>query len=159
MILAIELLSVIILAMILWTIVTDERKKYARNMREVKLKGFWDGTDRRGGERLNVSLAVKYYVNGTGVDTKSADISARGIRLLLDEKFEEGTPLRLEIKLPECQRILRSYATVVWSSESPEDEIKGGKRFFNTGLRFYNFQEEDEGKLFDFMYKFQPRKR
>ena len=128
-------------------------------MHRVKLKGYWDGGERRSTERLNILLEVKYFENGNSSYAKSADISEKGVRLLLDEKLEENTPLRLEIKLPGQNHLIKTHSRVVWSREAPEDEKFSAKRLFNTGLKFVQFQGDDEKKLFDFIYNLQPQKR
>ena len=151
-ILAIEVLCVIILGIILMTVIIDEKKNHTRKMRMVKLEGYWSGTERRSTARLNVSLEVKYSINGKISDTRSINISARGVGLLLDEKIKEGTILGLEIKIPREERIVKVTSKVVWSRESPEDEKNSTKRFFNTGLRFFKFQKNDAKRLFDFIH-------
>jgi len=151
-ILAIEALSILVLAMILSTLIVDERKHRHREMRLVKLKGYWNGSDRRSTERLNVSLEVKYYANGFTSEATSVDISAKGIRLLLDERIEAGTHLRLEIKLPGESHLLRTAGAVVWTKESSEDEKASTKRLFNTGIELSGFQNSDGKKLFDFIH-------
>ena len=87
---AIEALIIFICAMIFSTLIIDEKKKRRRELRAVKLMGFWDGRDRRRDERLNVILEVKYSVGQITVVSKTSktkDISTRGIRLLLDENI------------------------------------------------------------------------
>ncbi|UCD55538.1 MAG: PilZ domain-containing protein [Candidatus Omnitrophota bacterium] len=155
-ILAIESLIILICVMIFSTLIIDEKKHRRREMRAVKLKGFWDGSERRTVDRLNVTLEVKYSVNAKVVISKSADISTKGIRILLDEKIEKTTPLRLEIKIPNQNRIIKADGEVVWSEESIEDEKIAAKRLFNTGIKFSSFQNADEKKLFDFIYNIQP---
>lgn len=156
-ILLIEALCIVILAMILSTLIFDERKKRSQDLRLIKLEGYWDGRERRNAERLNVSLAVKYCENGKCVAAKSVDISASGIRLLLDEKIGEGTPLKLEIKLPEEKNNIKTRGEVVWAKEVSEENLPG-KRLFNTGIKFSNSQEADEKKLFNFIQGAQQEK-
>jgi len=158
-IVCIEVLIILILSMILSTLLIDERRNRQRDMHMVKLKGYWNGGERRSVDRLNISLQVKYYANGSTLATQSADISARGIRLLLDEKIEKGSPLRMEIKLPEDDRLIQASGEVVWAEESKEDEKNSVKRFFNTGIKFSGFQNSDNEKLFDFIQNLRARKQ
>lgn len=158
MILVIEVLSVIILAMMLWTVFIDEKRSRRRDMRVVKLKGFWDGGERRSTDRMSVTLGVKCFRNGKSNNVESVDISAKGIRLLLDEKFEKGLPLRLEIKLPDQEKFIRAKGDVVWSNEATDGDRDPVKRLFNTGIKFSSFYDTDEKRLFDFIYRTQPEK-
>jgi len=157
-ILCIEILIIAILAIIFSTVVVDEKRNRQRGMRSVKLKGYWDGDDRRSVNRLNVSLQVKYFANGTALATQSADISVRGIRLLLDEKIEKGIPLRMEIKLPDDDCLIKASGEVVWTEESREDEKKSVKRLFNTGIKFSGFQGSGGRKLLDFIQTLRSKK-
>ena len=156
-ILFIEILIVCILAMTLSTVIFDERKSRKRSMRIIKLKGYWDGSERRSIDRMNVTLEVKYAVNGSTVGTKGVDISTKGIRLILDEKFEKNTPLRLEIRLPDQTRLIKASGDVVWANESLEDEKIAAKRLFNTGIQFSRFHANDEKRLFDFIHGLPPQ--
>ncbi|OGW75789.1 MAG: hypothetical protein A2Z72_05235 [Omnitrophica bacterium RBG_13_46_9] len=148
----IEILCIFILIMILSVLIIDERKIRQASMHLAKLKGYWDGSERRNLDRMNISLEVRYFMNGLSAKAKSLDITTKGIRIVMDEKFEEGRPLRLEIKLPDNSHIIRANGEVVWSKESPEDEKDSPRRVFNTGIKFYKFQAADEKKLFDFIH-------
>ncbi|MEE9500139.1 MAG: PilZ domain-containing protein [Candidatus Omnitrophota bacterium] len=156
MILVIEGLIILICVMIFSTLIIDEKKKRKREMRAVKLNGFWDGANRRSVERLNITLEVQYFINAKIATSKSADISTKGIRLLLDEKIEKTTPLRLEIKIPNQSHLIRANGEVVWAKESTTDEKTVAKRLFNTGIKFSKFREyTDEKRLFDFIHSIQ----
>ena len=156
-VLAIEGLIIFICIMIFSTLIIDEKKNRKRGMHVVKLKGFWDGPDRRSVDRLNITLEVKYFINAKIATSKSADISTKGIRLLLDEKIEKTTSLRLEIKIPDQNRLIKVVGEVVWTEESGGDEKIAAKRLFNTGIKFSKFRENtDEKRLFDFIYSKQP---
>jgi c-di-GMP-binding flagellar brake protein YcgR len=157
-ILLIEILVVLVLVLILYTIISDERKKRMRDMRTIKVKECWDGSNRRLVDRFNITLKVKYYPNGTALQAETSDISTKGIKLLLDEKFERGTPLRLEINLPNEPHIIRVSGEVVWTDEALEDEKLSSKRLFNTGIKFAKFHDSDDKKLFDFIYGLQSQK-
>lgn len=151
MLLLIQLLSVGVLIMILACLFSDEKKSRLTNMRIVKLKGYWDGSDRRSADRFEVNLPVRYYLNGNDASAKGVDISTKGIKLLLDEKFKKDTPLRLEIKLAGYSDLIRAWGVVAWSSEAAEENKKAERRLFNTGIKFTRFHDAGEKKLFDFI--------
>ena len=151
MIFLIQILCAFVLFMILACLFFDERKSRLNNMRMVKLKGYWDGSERRSEERFDVDLPVRYYLNGNGTGAKGMDISAKGIRLLLDEKFEKDAHLRLEIKITGHKDLVRARGIVAWSSEAKEESGDSGRRMFNTGIRFTQFYNDGEKQLFDFI--------
>ena len=149
--LLIEFLIIVILIMTFSILVIDERRARSRSLHPVKLKGYWRGKERRSVERMDVSLEVKYSINGKSNSGKSVDISTRGLRLLLDEKIETGSPIHLEIRIPGHKRLIRTGGEIVWTAESKKDSTDIGKRFFNTGIKFYKFHNHDDKKLFDFI--------
>ena len=152
MILVIEILGVLMLATILLTLFLDERNGRLESMHKVKLKGYWEGPERRSVERFDITLDVRYFMDGGSAGTKSVDISTKGIRLLLDEKLEKGMPIKMEIKLPSQTDIIKVQGDIVWTEESPEDEKDSEKRMFNTGIKFTNLHSAEEKKLFDFLH-------
>jgi c-di-GMP-binding flagellar brake protein YcgR len=160
-ILAIEGLIIWICIMIFSTLILDEKKKRARQLRTIRLSGYWDGPERREDERLNATLEVKYLVSKNRAAPKisqSKDISSKGIKLLLDEKIDKQTPLALEIKVPDQNRIIKASGEVVWAEEAIEDERRSAKRLFNTGIRISSFREADEKILFDFIRSLKAQK-
>ncbi len=161
-ILAIETLIILICVMIFSTLIIDEKRKRKRELRSIKMKGFWEGGDRRKDERLNVILEVKYSIGQITVASKTSktkDISTKGICLLLDEKIEKMTPLRLEIKVPDQNRLIKGMGEIVWADEAIEDGKHSAKRLFNTGIKISNFREADEKRFFDFIYSLKHQKR
>ena len=159
MLLVIEFLIIIVLCLILFVLFFEEKKTRTSSLHPVRLRGYWDGANRRTVERLDVSLEVSYYANGVRLNAKGLDISTRGIRLLLDEKLENGMMLRLEIKIPNQEKIIRGTGEIVWSKKSIEDEKKtdGSRRLFNTGIKFLKFNPEEEKRLFNFIRTLQSQ--
>ena len=156
--LVIEILCVFILTMTLSALTLDERRKRKTNLRQIKVKGYWEGEERRAINRFDVCLGVKYSTNGKFARVKSVNMSTRGIRLLLDEKLEKGAPLRMEIKIPTKKETVKTTGEVAWSEESGEDEKGSPKRLFNTGIKFLKVRADDEKKLFDFIHDTEPPK-
>lgn len=152
-ILIIEILCAAILIMTLSSIFIDERRKRRGAMRPVRLKGYWDGVNRRSSERLNIPLDVKYTIGGKSANAKSVDISSSGIRLLMDERAEAEALLHLEINIPDKGRIIKLRGEVVWSKESIEDEKGSAKRLFATGIKFIRSRGDAEKILFDFIQR------
>ena len=149
----IEALCIIILAITLSTLIWDEKLAHRRNMELVKLRGFWDGDERRSTDRLNISLEVHYKTTGRQVSSKSTDISEKGIRLVLDRRFETGTPLTMAIRIPDRDHIVKTTGSVVWVIKNV-DRKNPFKRLFNTGIKFHKFHDSGEEKLFSFLQNF-----
>ena len=159
MFLIVEVLCILILIMILSTVIFDELRNRSRQMRLVRLSGYWDGKERRSAERLNITFEVKYFTNGKGLNATSMDVSTSGIKLVLDEKIEKGTPVRLELKIPNQVRPVKARGEVVWSNEAKDIEETSPKRLFSTGLKFHKLLDTEEKRLFDFIDNQQSQKR
>lgn len=156
-ILGVGILCILVLITVLSTVFLDERKKSKDKTRPVILDGFWQGNDRRSTARLNVTLNVRYSVDGKHVHVESVDVSTRGIRLTLDEKFEKGTVLRLEIKLPGSHGAIKALGEIAWSDSARPAHKNPSKRFFTSGIKFVKLDKPGETKLFNFIRSLKPR--
>lgn len=152
-ILLVETLCVIVLVMIFSTLLLDERRTRERGLALIRLKGYWDGDERRTTDRLNVTMEVRYHLNGKSATSKSMDISTKGIRILLDERIDKGTPTDVTMKIPGKNHLIKANGSIVWSNESKDESEDSGKRFFNTGIKFYSFHDSGERNLFNFIHE------
>lgn len=152
MIILIETLIITVLVMIMVTLIVDESNHRKRSKHLVRLKGYWNGKNRRQVERYNVTLDVSYIINHNLRLSKSRDISTKGIGLVLEEKLVRKTPLSLDIKIDGLKEAIKAKGRVMWSSEAVEDEKYSPKRLFNTGIKFIRFDDPShEKKLFDYI--------
>mgnify|MGYP002820138803 CR=1 FL=1 len=92
-------------------------------------------------------MSCDWYVKYTPLDgskeealTTARNLGAGGVQLVLREKIEDGTSLRLRISLPPLRRTIETTGTVVWTRE-----LEGGA--FEIGIRFEDLSEEDAGWL------------
>ncbi|MFH1791484.1 MAG: PilZ domain-containing protein [Candidatus Omnitrophota bacterium] len=147
-----EILIITIMAMILLTLIIDERKHRERTSHLVRLRSYWNGANRRKVVRHNAELDVRYSVNHSMRESRSRDISTRGIGLILDEKLERNTPLLMEIKVAQETQGVSAKGIVMWCKEVPIARKKSGRRLFHTGIKFLRFTDSlQEKKLFSFI--------
>ncbi|MCK4462922.1 MAG: PilZ domain-containing protein [Candidatus Omnitrophica bacterium] len=152
MIIVIELLLITVLAMIMLTIVIDETNHRKRARHLVRLKEYWDGKERRVVERCDVILDVNYSINHNFKNSKSKNISTRGLGLILEEKLERRTPLTIEVKIDSMKEFIKAKASVMWSKEAVDEEKYSPKRLFETGIKFTRFADAaHEKRLFDYI--------
>lgn len=152
MIIVIEILLITILVMIMFTVVIDESNHRKRAKHLVKLKEYWNGKERRLVERYDVILDVNYSINHNFKNSKSKDISTRGLGLILEEKLERQTPLSVEIKIDGGKESIKAKASVMWSKEAVDEEKYSSKRLFETGIKFIHFADTaHEKRLFDYI--------
>ncbi|MBI2082317.1 MAG: PilZ domain-containing protein [Deltaproteobacteria bacterium] len=110
-------------------------------------------TDQRRHARLDIALSVNYVIQKPGGDlseiaeSKSADISAGGIRLMTPHLLENGTLLNLEIQLldEEDQEPIRAQGEIVWQNKLSD-------HCFETGAIIRDMDEKDKERFMTFIY-------
>ncbi len=138
MILFIELLVILVLMLIWFSVSREESQKIKDSISKATLREIWEGTERRRSFRLPVSLEVRYVIEKkiqASLKSRSKNISSGGIMLEAEEKIYPGTPLKLEIILLDNKPPIQTEAEVIWVDEANEsDNIE--KRHFNIGAKF-----------------------
>lgn len=74
------------------------------------------------------------------------DVGLGGCRIFTDQKLKIGSPLVLEILLPDGTTV-ESRAAVVWTSRLPE----GGPAGYEVGLSFQRMSEGGSDRLKDYL--------
>jgi c-di-GMP-binding flagellar brake protein YcgR len=146
----IEVLFVLILSAILFTLVKNEGSGPGKRFRQAKAVDEWGGENRRKHPRISQTLSVSYSVvkarppkNFSG---KTVDISEGGLKLVLDEKLPSGTCIELQILLPDSAQSSGVMGNVVWTEDALDIKDPSGKRFFYSGVKF-SFQKEHSAKF------------
>ena len=101
--LTIQIGFLLLLFLILATLVMQERRLGVAKTSSGKMRGYWDGQERRKDVRINTALAAKYSVEPitqSKTKTVSKNISMGGILLELSEKLFPPTQVLLDIFLP-----------------------------------------------------------
>ncbi|MFO8052825.1 MAG: PilZ domain-containing protein [Candidatus Omnitrophota bacterium] len=104
----------------------------------------WDSRERRKFVRVSLPLQISLSNQSYAISTKTENISAGGIRLILKKKLENGLIVNLKIrnikKEPiNCQgRILWVFSRMNSSQEN--------KILYDTGIEFYKIKK-DQVKL------------
>ena len=83
--------------------------------------------------RISVIMDLRILVFNSDVE----NIGAGGLRVLLQERLESTTPVKLEVFPIDKEFCLKCNGDIIWSSENQE------KRSFDTGIRFLDI---DDGK-------------
>jgi len=110
--------------------------------------------ERRRYPRVTVEIPVKYRLiddqkelesvferKKRDTHSRSLDVSLGGIYITADQNMKIGSILRLEITVPEPQKLISAFAEVVWSNDT------GG------GLHFLAMKEEDSEALKSYIEK------
>ena len=150
MLVPLSLLIVAVLAGILWLTRLEESRRDQRPL--LKVEEVWSGEERRKDGRLSYNVPVLYVASKSSKfkSSRSQDVSAGGILLVLPEKLATGTQLELEFNLAEGQRPFRVLGEIIWMSEVPPE---GDQRLFQTGFRFIWMDKKESERLNHFLYE------
>lgn len=108
------------------------------DLRNVKKKTSKE--EKRIHPRYDTSLRIKYYKHPSDEGTSWVkDISRGGIRLFLNNPFEIGTLLEIEINLPYDTRPVLAQSNVIWTEEN------------DAGLSFSDVDQEDINRIFRYI--------
>jgi len=75
-------------------------------------------------------------------NSHSENVSAGGIRIILDENLIVRTPLELELFLPDREKSLKCKGQVVWVREMGPPTAT--PHFYDTGIEFKEMEESDQ---------------
>jgi c-di-GMP-binding flagellar brake protein YcgR len=82
--------------------------------------------------------------------TQSRDISEGGVRLILWDRFENGTLLKLKFLLPGFNRIIVATGQIVWTQEVATVDAKT-KKTYDAGIEFIYVDSEDRKKITEYV--------
>lgn len=106
--------------------------------------------ERRKFPRLPLNVSVEYTIlahkEAENILTRSKNISAGGIRIILLEKVEPGTLLELKISFPESKDPIVSTGRVAWIDEFIVGDSKEGKAY-EAGIEFKEIDSRDREKI------------
>ena len=101
--------------------------------------------DRRLYQRIDSRLSVRYSIMTKGIietAARSENISQDGILVDLNDTFNPGTRLILEIILPEQPDPVMASGEVVW-----QKQIKTDPPLYATGIQYVKIAENDASRL------------
>lgn len=153
MALFIELLVILILMLIWFSISREQSKAEKGSIPKATIKEFWEGLERRKSFRLHTSLKVTYIVEKKAhlkLNGKSKNISPGGLMLEIEEKLYPNIPLKLEITIPDDRQPIFTEAEVIWVEEL-KDPNQNEKRRFDIGVKFLNLSITDHDRLLNFI--------
>jgi len=153
MFLILELLFIVFLVMVLYTLYGNERLSVKRLLPHAFIEEFWGGKERRQHVRFEKNLDVNYTVvkkSHLKNNGRTVNISEGGMKLILDEKLPKGAILDLKISLPNPGKAIEIEGEVVWSEEA-EGSDPEGKKNFCSGIRFTGIKEPSGLHLPDYI--------
>ncbi|MCG2710967.1 MAG: PilZ domain-containing protein [Candidatus Omnitrophica bacterium] len=112
--------------------------------------------ERREYIRSGLKTGIKYsLISDPGIqgDCFSVDVCALGLKIMLREKLEKGTQLRIVFNLPDGKGEVVAKCTVVAWGKQAEQEL------FETGVEFLEISEEDKGKIINYIQETLSREK
>ena len=119
---------------------------------------YWKGDfpERRRQPRVAAAMSVQYrgirQASDSIVNAISRDVSAGGVRLLVNEFVSVFTRLVLEIAVPSMPKPVRVVSKVAWIRKRPYGEQ------YEVGAHFLEMSEDDRKGICGFMEKSIPKR-
>jgi len=108
----------------------------------------WAGLDQRAFPRVSTQCDIWIGDRLQGlIKTKTQNLGAGGVCVLLDRELEKLSRVRLRLTLKESNATIECDGRVVWRVRSKEPA--SGKVSFDTGVEFLDLKDEDQ-KLIKF---------
>ena len=90
--------------------------------------------------------------------TKALDLSASGMRLVMEEKYHPGTQLLLKFKLPVRNTFIETVTRALVRRQEPI--LLDGKRLYHLGVEFIDLPQNQKDKIFSYIFwKMMEQKR
>ena len=110
---------------------------------------IWNGIEKRRFVRANFPCKITIYMPSQHIiSTHTENIGAGGVRVVISERLDTSSEVGLEIKLGE--EPIRCQGRVVWAIES-DDTSEGKPLSYDTGIEFYQINEEDRSVINNFV--------
>ena len=141
----VTLLVLIIILVLLW----KEERRLGRNITYGLANKFWILRERRRFVRFQKEMKIRYnllHKPSDATESKTADISRKGLCLLTYEKLRLKDWLSLEVELPDFSRPVKLTGQVVWIKDLQSHDEQG-RRLFYVGIKFSKIKPEFEAML------------
>ena len=115
-----------------------------------KIRGEAMERNKRRFKRFDAYMSVKFTgtestsVKGIGL---SRDLCCEGLKINSDKSLQAGTPLNLEITIPDDPKPIFSSGLVMWSKSS-----EGTNQGYDQGVRLLNIDPVDKFRVLDYAY-------
>lgn len=109
---------------------------------------MWHGMNRRKFPRAkySCSIFIKKKDSSRAISTRTENIGAGGICVMLDEDLGLFQTVDLELRLDDNNPPIKSSATVVWVVKK-HPEKKGDIYLYDTGVEFVNLTDAERERL------------
>ncbi len=153
-----QILFFIFIAILLFVIYIlaskEERKIRSKYEPRGKLEEYCaSGHDRRQCRRFDTELDIKYRLLKSAAShsaTSSKNISKLGVSILVYEILPKGSPVEIEMAVPNSKEPISIKGKIAWCEEA-ERLNKDGKRAFLAGVEFLDTKDDNQAKLFDYI--------
>lgn len=108
--------------------------------------------ERRQGPRIRMRLTTTFKLLCTGkvLRALTKDVWAGGICLITEGELEPGSPLELEVHLPDRPRPVKCLGEVVWSRSVDAPAKSDDRPTAETGVKFTSIDPADRTSLIQF---------
>ncbi|MFA4991474.1 MAG: PilZ domain-containing protein [Candidatus Omnitrophota bacterium] len=143
---SILLIVLLLILLTLWTEEVRARKSVTHGL----ANKYWILRERRRFVRFNKEMRVRYSFIGAQEnnhhETKTTNISRKGLCISSYTKLKEKDLVSLEIEVPGFSKAVKATGEVMWIKELHSKDGEGHRMFY-AGIRFSKIDPESEAAL------------
>ena len=146
---SVTVLVLVLILALLW----KEERRLRRNITHGLASKFWILRERRRYVRFKEQMKIRYnliHKSSDFINSKTADISKKGLCLVTYEKLKVKDWLNLEVELPDFSKPVTLSGQVFWVKDLQGHDEKG-RRLFYVGLRFHKIKPDSEALLLTYL--------
>ncbi|OGX02994.1 MAG: hypothetical protein A3G87_05015 [Omnitrophica bacterium RIFCSPLOWO2_12_FULL_50_11] len=109
----------------------------------------WSGFDQRSFPRVQAKCDIRILQSAGGIiRTKTENLGAGGVRVILEQELEKLSRVHLRVTLPGSSTSFHCDGRIVWTVRSTEPRLH--QVAYDTGIEFLNLRPEDKDAILTF---------
>ena len=142
-------LTLLIFLLMILALLRSEEKRLKNSTTHGLASKFWALRERRIYVRFDENLKIRYDLlskTPSFQESKTVNLSKKGVCLLTYEKLERKKHLDLEIEVPGFSKPVKFIGQVMWTRDLRSQDERG-RRLFYVGVKFMKIAPEAEAIL------------
>ncbi len=147
--------TLLIFLCIILILLKNEEKRLKKSTTHGLARKFWELRERRMYVRFDENLKIGYNLLPKAPrfqESKTINLSKKGLCLLTYEKLNEKKHLDLEVEVPGFSKPVKFIGQVMWIKDMQSQDERG-RRLFYVGIKFIKIAPESEAILLTHLNK------
>lgn len=149
---------VLMVLLVILLLLFDEERRFRNSITHGLASKFWILRERRRFVRFKEEMKIRYAFKinpSTVLESKTADVSRKGLCIVTYEKLKKNTAMDLDIEVPGFSKPIHMAGQVMWTKELKAFDEKG-RRLFYAGIKFFKISPEHEAVFLAHLNNLKP---